>query len=99
MIHTLAAAFLDISVHPDFEGFPSGIQSGLVHLGNAAAALVMLLAGIGIAVSVVGILAGSWTSNPHALERSKHGLLVSAGSVALLYIAVAAGNFVTGLFR
>jgi len=98
-MHTLAAAFLDISVHPDFGGFPPAIQSGLDHLGNAAAALVMLLAGIGIAVSVIGILAGSWSSNPHVMERSKHGLLVSAGSVALLYIAVSAGNFVTGLFR
>jgi len=55
----------DISVTPDFSGLPASVISGLQHLANAAAGLVVVLAGLGIAVSVVGILVGSWSANPH----------------------------------
>jgi hypothetical protein len=90
---------LDIAVSPDFSGLPANLQSGLVHLTNNVAGLLVLISGFGIAVSVIGIVVGSWSANPHLSERSKMGLIVSAGSVAILYVAVAAANYVSHAFQ
>lgn len=90
---------LDISVSPDFSALPGNVQAGLQHLTNAVAGLLVLLAGLGIAISVIGIVVGSWSANPHVAERAKMGLLVSVGATALLYIGVALANFAGGLFR
>ena len=90
--------FLDISVKPDFEGLPSNLHVGLVHLTNNAAALLGLVAGLGIVVSLIGLVAASWTSNHQLGERSKSGLALSISAIALLYIGVAAANYAGHLF-
>jgi len=95
----MSITLLDIQVSPDFSGLPANLQAGLVHLTNNVAGLLVLISGLGIAVSVIGIVVGSWSSNPHLSERSKMGLIVSAGSVAILYIAVAAANYVSHAFQ
>jgi hypothetical protein len=91
--------FRDINVSPDFSGLPQNVQTGLVHLTNNAAALLMLVSGLGIVVSLIGLVFASWTQNPHLSERCKGGLAVSIGAMALLYLGVAAANYTAGLFR
>ena len=73
--------FLDISVKPDFEGLPSNLHVGLVHLTNNAAALLGLVAGLGIVVSLIGLIAASWTANHQLGERSKSGLEIGRAHV------------------
>lgn len=90
---------LDISVTPDLSGLPTNVVSGLQHLTNTAAGLLVVLSGLGIALSVIGIVIGSWSSNPHLAERSKMGLVVSVASTALLYVGVALANMTANLFR
>jgi Family of unknown function (DUF6112) len=89
---------LDIAIKPDFEGLPSNVHEGLVHLTNNAAALLALVSGLGIVVSLIGLVFASWTSNHQLSEKSKSGLAVSIGAMALLYIAVAAANYTGRLF-
>ena len=91
--------FLDISVTPEFGGLPPNLVQGLHHLTNNAAGLLTILAGLGVVVSVIGILVGSWTQNPHLSERSKLGFLISAGSVAILYVGIGLANAVTAMFQ
>jgi len=42
----------DINVRPDFSGLPPSVLHGLIHLTNNAAALLTLVSGLGIVVSV-----------------------------------------------
>ena len=89
---------LDISVRPDFEGLPPNVHQGLIHLTNNAAALLALISGLGIVVSLIGLVFASWTSNHQLSERSKSGLAVSVGAMALLYAAFAVANYSGRLF-
>ena len=89
---------LDISVRPDFDGLPANVHQGLIHLTNNAAALLALISGLGLVVSLIGLVLASWTSNHQLSEKSKSGLAVSVGAMALLYISVAAANDTGRLF-
>ena len=89
----------DVSVQPDFNGLPHNVVAGLTHLTNNAAAVLMLISGLGIVLSLIGLVVATWTSNHQLSERAKHGLGVSAGSIAILYLGVAAANYAAGLFR
>lgn len=89
----------DISVTPDFSGLPPSVYHGLVHLTNNAAAVLTLVAGLGLTVSLIGMVISSFTANRELGERSKGGIVVSIGSIALLYIGVAAANYAGRLFN
>lgn len=89
----------DISVTPDFTGLPPNVYQGLVHLTNNAAAVLTLVAGLGLAVSLIGLVLASFTANRELGERAKGGIAVSVFSVALLYIGVAAANYAGHLFK
>ncbi len=88
----------DIVVRPDLNGLPSNVLTGLAHLANNAAGLLVLVAGIGIAVSLIGWVLASFTGNPQLAERSKSSLGVSIAAVALLYLGIAAANYAGRLF-
>ena len=88
----------DISVRPDFTGLPPSLYHGLVHLTNNAAAVLTLVAGLGIVVSLIGLVVASFTANRELAERAKGGIAISVFSVALLYIGVAAANYAAHLF-
>jgi len=89
----------DISVTPDFNGLPPSVYHGLVHLTNNAAGVLTLVAGLGLTVSLIGLVLASFTQNPQLAERAKGGIAVSVFSVALLYIGVAAANYAGHLFQ
>jgi hypothetical protein len=89
---------LDISIQPDFKGLPPNVLQGLIHLTNNAAALLTLVSGLGIVVSLIGLVFASWTSHHQLAERAKSGLAVSIAAMALLYVAVAAANYTGRLF-
>ena len=91
--------FSDISVTPDFTGLPPNVYHGLVHLTNNAAAVLTLVAGLGLAVSLIGLVLASFTANRELGERAKGGIAISVFSVALLYIGVAAANYAGHLFK
>lgn len=88
----------DISVRPDLSGLPPSVVAGLSHLANNAAGLLVIVSGIGIAVSLVGWVFASFTSNPQLAERSKSSLGISISAVALLYLGIAAANYAGRLF-
>jgi hypothetical protein len=88
----------DISVRPDFAGLPPSVYHGLVHLTNNAAAVLTLVAGLGLVVSLIGLVLASFTANRELGERAKGGIAVSIFSIALLYIGVAAANYAGHLF-
>ena len=90
--------FLDVTVTPDFTGLPANVHDGLVHLTNNAAALLMLVSGLGIVISLIGLVFAHWTGNHQLSERTKNGLVVSIGAMALLYLGVAAANYSARLF-
>ena len=89
---------LDIAIKPDFTGLPPNVHEGLIHLTNNAVALLALVSGLGIVVSLIGLVFASWTSHHQLAERSKSGLAVSIAAMALLYVAVAAANYTGHLF-
>jgi hypothetical protein len=89
----------DIAVTPDFSGLPPSVYHGLVHLTNNAAAVLMLVAGLGLTVSLIGLVLASFTANPQLAERARGGIAVSIFSIALLYIGVAAANYAGHLFQ
>lgn len=89
----------DISVRPDFNGLPPSVYHGLVHLTDNAAALLTLVAGLGLTVSLIGLVLASFTANRELGERAKGGIAVSVFSIALLYIGVAAANYAGRLFN
>jgi hypothetical protein len=88
----------DITVTPDFSGLPPSVYHGLVHLTNNAAAVLTLVAGLGLVVSLIGLVLASFTANRELAERAKGGIGVSVFSIALLYIGVAAANYAGHLF-
>ena len=88
----------DIAVTPDFTGLPPSVYHGLVHLTNNAAAVLTLVAGLGLVVSLIGLVLASFTANRELGERAKGGIAVSVFSIALLYIGVAAANYAGHLF-
>lgn len=89
---------MDITVRPDFTGLPPSVYHGLVHLTNNAAAVLTLVAGLGLTISLICLVLASFTSNPQMAERAKSGIAVSVFSIALLYIGVAAANYAGRLF-
>ena len=89
---------MDISVTPDFRGLPPNLYQGLVHLTNNAAAVLTLVAGLGLVVSLIGLVLASFTANRELGERAKGGIAVSIFSIALLYIGIAAANYAGHLF-
>ena len=88
----------DIGVTPDFNGLPPSVYHGLVHLTNNAAALLTLIAGLGLVVSLTGLVIASFTANRELAERAKGGIAIAVFSVALLYLGVAAANYAAHLF-
>ena len=88
----------DISVQPDLHGLPPSVLHGLAQLANNAAGLLVVVSGIGIAISLIGWVIASFTSNAQLAERSKSSLGVSIAAVALLYLGVAAANYAGRLF-
>ena len=88
----------DIVVRPDLNGLPSNVLTGLAHLANNAAGLLVLISGIGIAVSLIGWVLASFTGNPQLADRSKSSLGISIAAVALLYLGIAAANYAGRLF-
>jgi hypothetical protein len=91
--------FSDVSVTPDFSGLPPSVYQGLVHLTDNAAALLTLVAGLGLVVSLIGLVLASFTGNRELSERAKGGIGVSVFSIALLYIGVAVANYAVHLFK
>ena len=89
----------DISVRPDFGGLPPSVYHGLVQLTDNAAAVLTLVAGLGLTVSLIGLVIASFTANRELAERSKGGIAISVFSVALLYVGVAAANYAGRLFN
>ncbi len=89
----------DISITPDFNGLPPSVYHGLVHLTNNAAAVLLLVAGFGLTVSLIGLVIASFTANHQLTERARGGVAVSIFSIALLYIGVAAANYAGHLFQ
>ena len=87
-----------ISITPDFNGLPPSVYHGLVHLTNNAAAVLTLVAGLGLTVSLIGLVLASFTDNRELAERAKGGITVSIFSIALLYVGVAAANYAGRLF-
>ena len=88
----------DIKVTPDFAGLPPNVYHGLIHLTDNAAAVLMLVAGLGLVVSLIALVLASFTANRELGERAKGGIAVSVFSVALLYLGVAAANYAGHLF-
>lgn len=99
MFNALFFRLADITVTPDFNGLPANLEAGLRHLTNNAAALLLLVSGLGIVISLIGLVVGTWVHSPQVRDRSREGLLVSAGAGALLFAGVAVANYATGLFR
>ncbi len=53
----------DINVRPDFSGLPPSVLHGLIHLTNNAAALLTLISGLGIVVSLIALYIGVAAAN------------------------------------
>jgi len=87
-----------ISVRPDFNGLPPSVVHGLVQLTNNAAAVLTLIAGLGLTVSIIGLVIASVTSSRELSERAKGGIAVSVLSIMLLYLGIAAANYAGRLF-
>ena len=99
MFNALISRLADITVTPDYDGLPSNLQQGLVHLTNNAAAVMMLVSGLGIVLAVGGLVVGHVLHRQHITERSWSALGIAAGAGAILFIAVHAANYTSGLFR
>ena len=89
----------DISVTPDFRGLPPNVYDGLIHLTDNAAAVLILVAGLGLVVSLIGLVIASFTANRELGERAKGGIAISVGSIMLLYLGIAAANYAGRLFN
>ena len=93
-----ASVLLDIVIHPSYDGLPPSVLHGLQQLADNAAAIVLSVSAIGVGVSLTVWMIGSWVDSHHAVSRAKQSLLVSASSGALLFVSVAAANYITRLF-
>lgn len=87
-----------VMVTPDFSGLPPQVVSGLTQLTDNLAALLTLVSALGIAVSLVGLVLSSWSSNPHLGERFKSSLALSVGAVLLLHLGLLAAAYAARLF-
>lgn len=96
---SLALFALDIVVKPQFDGLPPNVTHGLSTLTDNLAAVLLITSGLGIVLSILGMLFGHWLGFHQLSERSRSSLILSASSGALLYVAVAAANYATVLFR
>ncbi len=94
----MSRIFSDISVRPDFNGLPPSVYHGLIQLTNNAAGVLTLVAGLGLTVSLLGLVIGSFTGNRELSERAKGGIGISVFSIALLYVGIAAANYAGKLF-
>jgi hypothetical protein len=90
---------MDIAIHPDYAGLPPNVMTGLTRMTNNAAALLLTVSALGVVLSLLGLVLGSWMRNPGLKERSLGALAVSAGAGALLYVSVGAANYTTTLFH
>jgi len=99
LFNALNFRLADIQVTPDYNGLPSNLQAGLIHLTNNAAALMFLVSGLGIVLSVGGVVVGHVLHKQHISERSWGALGIASGAGAILFIAVHAANYTAGLFR
>ena len=93
------ATVIDIVIRPDFDGIPPNVQQGLIHLTNNLAAVLLMASGVGIVVSIIGLMVGHWLGSHQLGERFRGSLMVSAGSGALLFLAAAAANYSVRLFQ
>ena len=94
----MLGVLLDISIQPSLQGIPPSVIKGLIQLGDNLAAVLLIIAGIGIVLSLIGMVAGSWLRQPYLAERSRSGLMVAASAGGLLFAAVAIANYATRLF-
>ena len=99
MFNALIFRLADITVTPDFTGLPQNLVVGLTKLTNNALALLLLIAGLGIAISLILMVVGSWLHNPSVKERGIGGLFISSAAGGLFYVAIAFANYSTHLFR
>jgi uncharacterized membrane protein YpjA len=99
MIQAIFSRLMDVSVHPDFAGLPENLTRGLIRLTDNAAALLLLISGLGIVISITGMVVGSWMQSQQLSDRSRHGLIVSAGAGAMLFVAVAVANYAIRTFQ
>ncbi len=90
--------FLDSAVSPDFLGLPTQVRNGLAQLSDNAAATLLLVAGFGIAFSLLALIAAFWTRSATLMARAESGLVVSISAMAVLYLAVGAANYTQRLF-
>jgi len=88
----------DISVRPDFNGLPPSVVHGLVQLTDNAAAVLTLIAGLGLTVSIIALVVASFIASRELGERAKGGIAISVGSIMLLYLGIAAANYAGRLF-
>jgi hypothetical protein len=82
-----------IAVSPDFLGLPTQVRDGLVQLTDNAAAMLLLVAGFGLAFSVLALVGAFWTRNNALMARAQSGFAVSLSAMAVLYLAVGAANY------
>jgi hypothetical protein len=87
----------DISITPDYSGLPA-VYHGLVHLTDNAAAVLATVAGLGLVISLIGLVIASFTANRELRERARGGVAVSVFAMGLLYLGVAAANYASHLF-
>lgn len=99
MFNALCCRLADISISPDYSGLPPQLYTGLTHLTNNAAAVMFIVSGLGIVLSVTGLVVGHTLHKQYVTEKSWSGLGVSAGSGAILYLGVHFANYAAGLFR
>jgi hypothetical protein len=90
--------YLDIQVHPNFDGLPPSVHGGLVHLTNNAAGLLTLVSALGIVVSILLMVVASWTGSRELSDRAKGGLLLSVVAMGILYLGLAVANYTGALF-
>lgn len=84
---------LTASVAPDFAGLPTQVRNGLIQLTDNAAAALLLVAGFGIAFSMLVLIAAFWTRSSALMARAQSGLVVSISAMAVLYLAASAANY------
>ena len=93
----MVSLFLD-AMTPDYVGLPSPVRDGLVHLTNNGAGLLVGVSGLGIALSLMGLVFASLTGDRALAARASSGAVVSMAAVALLYLGVATVNYTARLF-
>jgi hypothetical protein len=91
-IHLLSA------VSPDYAGMPQEVRAALIQVTNNAAAALILISGLGLALSLLGLVCATWAGNRQLTERCAATFVLSIGALALLSMGVATANYTAGLF-